>query len=134
MTSRNVIRHAHWALSVLAAGAGYSSLPPEAQAAVSATVVPGTLTQGTLKPSLTGGTYASESAHLDDWPLNTGGTSTVNNLMTFVGPDPDTGNLLGGLGLNFGTDTWHLGVHYDYLRGNNGSVSQVGTFTLLGRI
>jgi uncharacterized protein with beta-barrel porin domain len=66
--------------------------------------------------------------------VSTGGTGTVNNLMTFVGPDPDTGNLLGGLSLNFGTDTWHLGVHYDYLRGNNGSTSQVGTFTLLGRI
>jgi hypothetical protein len=66
--------------------------------------------------------------------VSTGGTGTVNNLMTFVGPDPDTGNMIGGLSLNFGTDTWHLGAHYDYLRGNNGSTSQVGTFTLLGRI
>ncbi len=60
--------------------------------------------------------------------------STPGNSMTFVGPDPDTGNLIGGIGLNAGTDTWHLGVNYDYLRGNNGSVSQVGTITLLGRI
>ena len=66
--------------------------------------------------------------------LSTGGVNGANNAMTFVGPDPDTGNILGGLSLSFGTDTWHLGVHYDYLRGNNGSVSQVGTFTLLGRI
>ena len=66
--------------------------------------------------------------------VSTGGVDTANNAMTFIGPDPDTGNMIGGLGVNFGTDTWHLGVHYDYLRGNNGSVSQVGTLTLLGRI
>ncbi len=66
--------------------------------------------------------------------LGTGGLSTAGNSMTFVGPDPDTGNLVGGLSLSAGTDTWHLGVHYDYLRGNNGSVTQVGTLTLLGRI
>jgi hypothetical protein len=66
--------------------------------------------------------------------LGTGGINTAGNSMTFVGPDPDTGNLIGGIGLNAGTDTWHLGVNYDYLRGNNGSVSQVGTITLLGRI
>jgi hypothetical protein len=60
--------------------------------------------------------------------------NTVGNSMTFVGPDPDTGNLVGGLSLWAGTDTWNLGVHYDYLRGNNGSVSQVGTISLLGRI
>ncbi|MBV9549538.1 MAG: autotransporter outer membrane beta-barrel domain-containing protein [Alphaproteobacteria bacterium] len=66
--------------------------------------------------------------------LGTGGLSTTGNSMTFVGPDPDSGNLLGGLSLSAGTDTWHLGVHYDYLRGNNGSVTQVGTISLLGRI
>lgn len=66
--------------------------------------------------------------------LSTGGVNTVGNAMTFVGPDPDTGNMLGGISLSFGTDTWHLGAHYDYLRGNNGSTAQVGTFTLLGRI
>lgn len=66
--------------------------------------------------------------------LGTGGLNTAGNSYTFVGPDPDSGNLIGGIGFNAGTDTWHLGVNYDYLRGNNGSVSQVGTITLLGRI
>jgi hypothetical protein len=66
--------------------------------------------------------------------IGTGGLKTTGNSMTFVGPDPDTGNLLGGLSLWAGTDTWNLGVHYDYLRGNNGSVAQVGTISLLGRI
>jgi len=27
-----------------------------------------------------------------------------------------------------------LGVNYDWIRGNNGSTTQVGTLTLLGRI
>ena len=66
--------------------------------------------------------------------IGTGGLKTTGNTMTFVGPDPDTGNLVGGLSLWAGTDTWNLGVHYDYLRGNNGSVAQVGTISLLGRI
>jgi hypothetical protein len=53
---------------------------------------------------------------------------------TFIGPDPDTGNLLAGFGLGAGTDTWHLGVNYDWIRGNNASTTQMGTLTLLGRI
>ena len=36
--------------------------------------------------------------------------------------------------LGAGTDTWSLGVNYDWIRGNNGSTSQVGILTLLGRI
>ena len=33
-----------------------------------------------------------------------------------------------------GTDNWQLGANFDMVRGNNGSVTQVGTLTLLGRI
>jgi hypothetical protein len=77
---------------------------------------------------------ASSPVKLKAGFIGTGGLGTAGNTMTFVGPDPDTGNAFGGLSLSAGTDTWHLGVHYDYLRGNNGSVTQVGTLTLLGRI
>jgi hypothetical protein len=66
--------------------------------------------------------------------VSTGGLGTPNNTFTFVGPDPDTGNAVAGLSLGAGTDTWHLGVNYDWVRGNNGSTTQVGTLTLLGRI
>ena len=65
---------------------------------------------------------------------STGGRGTAGNTMTFVGPDPDTGNAILGLGLGAGTDTWHLGVNYDWIRGNNGSTTQVGILTVLGRI
>jgi hypothetical protein len=65
---------------------------------------------------------------------STGGRSTTGNTMTFVGPDPDTGNAIVGLGLGASTDTWQLGVNYDWIRGNNGSTTQVGILTVLGRI
>jgi hypothetical protein len=65
---------------------------------------------------------------------STGGRATVGNTMTFVGPDPDRGNAILGLSLGAGTDTWHLGVNYDWVRGDNGSTTQVGMITVLGRI
>ncbi|HEX4027465.1 MAG TPA: autotransporter outer membrane beta-barrel domain-containing protein [Rhizomicrobium sp.] len=64
----------------------------------------------------------------------TGGRSTAGNTMTFIGPDPDTGNAILGLSLGAHTDTWQLGVNYDWVRGNNGSTTQVGILTVLGRI
>ena len=66
--------------------------------------------------------------------VSTGGLGAPNNVFTFVGPDPDTGNAVAGLTLGAGTDTWSFGVNYDWIRGNNGSTSQVGILTLLGRI
>ncbi len=41
--------------------------------------------------------------------------------------------MLGG-SLASTTGAWSIGVNYDYLRGNNGSISQEGTLTLVGRI
>jgi hypothetical protein len=65
---------------------------------------------------------------------STGGLGTTGNTMTFIGPDPDTGNVFTGASFSAGTDTWSLGVNYDWVRGNNGSTTQVGTLTVLGRI
>jgi hypothetical protein len=65
---------------------------------------------------------------------STGGRSTAGNTMTFIGPDPDTGNAIAGLSLGAHTDTWELGLNYDWVRGNNGSTTQVGILTVLGRI
>ncbi len=65
---------------------------------------------------------------------STGGRGTAGNTMTFVGPDPDSGNAVLGLGLGASTDTWQVGVNYDWIRGNNGSTTQVGIITVLGRI
>ncbi len=65
---------------------------------------------------------------------STGGRATAGNTMSFVGPDPDAGNAIMGLSLGAATDTWHVGVHYDWIRGDNGSTTQVGMITVLGRI
>jgi hypothetical protein len=65
---------------------------------------------------------------------STGGRGTAGNTMTFVGPDPDSGNAILGLSLGAHTDTWQVGVNYDWIRGNNGSTTQVGIITVLGRI
>ena len=65
---------------------------------------------------------------------STGGRSTAGNTLTFIGPDPDKGNTIAGLSLGASTDTWQLGVNYDWIRGNNGSTTQVGILTVLGRI
>jgi hypothetical protein len=64
---------------------------------------------------------------------STGGRSTAGNTMTFIGPDPDSGNAIAGLSLGAGTDVWQLGINYDWVRGNNASTTQVGTITVLGR-
>jgi hypothetical protein len=66
--------------------------------------------------------------------VSTGGLGTVNNTIKFVGPDPDKGNSILGLGLGANTDTWQLGGQYDWVRGSNGSTTQVGIITLLARI
>lgn len=65
---------------------------------------------------------------------STGGLGTAGNVLTFVGPDPDTGNTLLGASLGLGTDTWHVGLNYDWVRGSNGSTTQVGIISVLGRI
>ena len=61
-----------------------------------------------------------------------GGLNGAGLSFTFVGPDPDTGNALAGFSFGGGTDTWNLGINYDWIRGNNASTTQVGTLTLLG--
>jgi hypothetical protein len=53
---------------------------------------------------------------------------------TITGPDPGRGNVVAGATLGASTDTWSLGVNFDWVRGDNGSTTEVGTFSLLGRI
>jgi hypothetical protein len=60
--------------------------------------------------------------------------STPGTDFTLTGPDPAKGNMVFGGSLAATTGAWSIGVHYDYLRGNDGSISQAGTITLVGRI
>jgi hypothetical protein len=56
------------------------------------------------------------------------------NQFTITGPDPAKGNFVAGASLAASTDTWSLGVSYDWIRGSNGATQQSGQFTLVGRI
>jgi len=53
---------------------------------------------------------------------------------TLTGPDPSQGNFVLGGGLAATTDSWTLGLSFDMVRGSNGSLQQIGTLSLLGRI
>ncbi|HSC18603.1 MAG TPA: autotransporter outer membrane beta-barrel domain-containing protein [Rhizomicrobium sp.] len=59
---------------------------------------------------------------------------TPGTQFTISGPDPDRGNVVLGGSVAATTGAWSIGINYDYLRGNNGSVSQEGTLSLIGRI
>lgn len=53
---------------------------------------------------------------------------------TIQGPDPSQGNLVAGATIAASTDTWSIGVSYDWVRGSNGAIQQSGQFVLVGRI
>ncbi len=55
-------------------------------------------------------------------------------IFNVIGPDPERGNIVAGVTVQATTGTWSMGLNFDYIRGNGGSVSQVGTLSLLGRI
>ncbi len=63
-----------------------------------------------------------------------GGKYGPGSTFTITGPDPSQGNFVLGGSLAATTDTWTLGVNFDFVRGTNGAMEQVGTVNLLGRI
>ncbi len=63
-----------------------------------------------------------------------GGSAVPGTQFTLTGPDPSQGNFVLGGSLATTTDTWTLGVNFDFVRGSNGALQQVGTINLLGRI
>lgn len=60
--------------------------------------------------------------------------SDTNDSFEITGPDPSRGNVVAGATIGASTDTWSMGVNFDWVRGSNGSTEEVGTFSLLGRI
>ncbi|MBI3676823.1 MAG: autotransporter outer membrane beta-barrel domain-containing protein [Proteobacteria bacterium] len=53
---------------------------------------------------------------------------------TLTGPDPGKGNLVAGGSISTTTGAWSIGLNYDFLRAQDGSTSQTGTISLIGRI
>jgi hypothetical protein len=72
--------------------------------------------------------FASVGASTNTDPLG------ATNSFTLTGPDPEKGDIVGGLSINALADSWSVGLNYDWIRGTHGSTSQVATFSLLGRI
>jgi hypothetical protein len=64
----------------------------------------------------------------------TSGTAGPGTPFTMTGPDPSQLNYVLGGSLAATTDTWTLGLNFDFVRGTNGTIEQVGTINLLGRI
>jgi hypothetical protein len=64
----------------------------------------------------------------------TGGTPVPGDQFTITGPDPAQGNFVLGGSLASTTDTWTLGLNFDFVKGSNGIFEEVGTLNLLGRI
>ncbi len=81
--------------TILVATSGVLSISANANAADFATIVPGSLTQGTVRSSLVGGAYANVNANLGDWPLTTGGSASSTFAISFVNPNFN-GNAFGG--------------------------------------
>ena len=63
-----------------------------------------------------------------------GATVGPGTQFTITGPDPSQGNFVAGGSLAATTDTWTLGFNFDFVKGSNGTIDEVGTVNLLGRI
>ncbi|MBV8977143.1 MAG: autotransporter outer membrane beta-barrel domain-containing protein [Alphaproteobacteria bacterium] len=66
--------------------------------------------------------------------IGTNSTPTPGPTFTLVGPDPSQGNIVAGASLSATTDAWTLGANFDFVRGDNGATTEIGTIHLLGRI
>jgi outer membrane autotransporter protein len=53
---------------------------------------------------------------------------------SLTGPDPTQGTAVAGASISATTGAWSVGLNYNYLRGTDGSISQEGTLSLVGRI
>jgi hypothetical protein len=61
-------------------------------------------------------------------------TAQPGTEFTLTGPDPSQGNFVLGGTLAATTNSWTLGLNFDYVRGSNGAIQEVATVNLLGRI
>lgn len=58
----------------------------------------------------------------------------AGDTFTLEGPAPSQGSFVLGGSLAATTDSWTLGLNFDFVKGSNGAFQQVGTIHLLGRI
>lgn len=63
-----------------------------------------------------------------------GSTAGPGTEFTVTGPDPAKGSYVLGGTLATTTKDWTIGLHYDFVKGSNGVLQQVGTFSVTGRL
>jgi hypothetical protein len=63
-----------------------------------------------------------------------GAYATPGQTFTITGPDPAKGTLVLGSSIAATTEAWSLGFHFDFLRGSNGMIQEVGTLSIVGKI
>ncbi|HSZ74373.1 MAG TPA: autotransporter outer membrane beta-barrel domain-containing protein, partial [Rhizomicrobium sp.] len=79
--------------------------------------------------------FAAQAVKLrTDFQSVQGQTTPNTGIFDVIGPDPERGNLVAGATVSATTGTWSIGLNYDFVRGNAGSTTQVGTISILGRI
>lgn len=59
---------------------------------------------------------------------------TAGDTFTLRGPEPSRGSFVLGGSLSTSTDSWSVGLNFDFVKGSNGAFQQVGTLHILGRI
>lgn len=64
----------------------------------------------------------------------TNNSISAGDTFTLEGPEPSQGSFVLGGSLAATTDSWTLGLNFDFVKGSNGAFQQVGTIHLLGRI
>lgn len=63
-----------------------------------------------------------------------GSTAAPGTEFTVTGPDPAKGSFVLGGTLGATTKDWTLGLHFDFVKGSNGVLQEVGTLSITGRI
>ncbi|MDR3528726.1 MAG: autotransporter outer membrane beta-barrel domain-containing protein [Rhizomicrobium sp.] len=59
---------------------------------------------------------------------------SAGDTFTLTGPEPSQGSFVLGGSLAATTESWTVGLNFDFVKGSNGAFQQVGTLHILGRI
>jgi hypothetical protein len=68
-----------------------------------------------------------------DLDPNTSGNQT-GTWFSLTGPDPNKGAFVAGGSLGATSGDWSINMHFDFLRGDDGMLEEVGTVNLIGRL
>jgi len=64
----------------------------------------------------------------------TNNSISAGDTFTLTGPEPSQGSFVVGGSIATTTESWTVGLNFDFVKGSNGAIQQVGTLHVLGRI